>query len=101
DVPAVRSGHPRARSLQEDARALCGEGHPPVPVDAAYAAERRTKERAMAKNGFRVMDSDLHTMEPDGLWEKYLEEPFKKFAPRFLRGTAASPNQRVLNARDP
>ena len=37
----------------------------------------------MAKSGFRVMDSDLHTMEPDGLWEKYLEEPFKKFAPRF------------------
>ena len=27
----------------------------------------------MAKSGFRVMDSDLHTMEPDGLWEKYLE----------------------------
>jgi len=39
----------------------------------------------MAKSGFRVMDSDLHTMEPDGLWEKYLEEPFKKFAPRFTR----------------
>ena len=29
----------------------------------------------MAKNGFRVMDSDLHTMEPDGLWEKYLDDP--------------------------
>jgi len=26
------------------------------------------------KNGFRVMDSDLHTMEPDGLWERYLAE---------------------------
>ena len=25
----------------------------------------------MAKNGFQVMDSDLHTMEPDGLWEQY------------------------------
>jgi hypothetical protein len=24
------------------------------------------------KHGFRVMDSDLHTMEPDGLWETYL-----------------------------
>jgi len=24
-------------------------------------------------------------MELDGLWEKYLEEPFKRFAPRFLR----------------
>ena len=26
------------------------------------------------KNGFKVMDSDLHTMEPDGLWERYLDE---------------------------
>ena len=34
------------------------------------------------KNGFKVMDSDLHTMEPDGLWERYLDEPFKKLAPR-------------------
>ena len=39
------------------------------------------------KNGFKVLDSDLHTMEPDGLWEQYLEEPFKRFVPRFLRGT--------------
>jgi hypothetical protein len=28
---------------------------------------RRTKLAAM-KNGFRVLDNDLHTMEPDGLW---------------------------------
>lgn len=48
------------------------------------------------KNGYRVMDSDLHTMEPDGLWEKYLDEPFKKFAPKFLRGTANAPNQPVI-----
>src|SRR5262249_8421469 len=34
------------------------------------------------------MDSDLDTMEPDGLWERYLEEPFKKFAPKLVRGTA-------------
>ena len=34
------------------------------------------------KQGFRVMDSDLHTMEPDGLWERYLDEPFKTYAPQ-------------------
>ena len=33
------------------------------------------------KHGFKVRDSDLHTMEPDGLWDKYLEEPFKKCRP--------------------
>jgi predicted TIM-barrel fold metal-dependent hydrolase len=52
------------------------------------------------KNGFKVLDSDLHTMEPDGLWEKYLDEPFKKFAPRFTRGTDAAPNQPVIKVGD-
>ncbi len=48
------------------------------------------------KQGFRVLDSDLHTMEPDDLWPKYLDEPFKKYAPQFLRGTANAPNQPVI-----
>ncbi len=48
------------------------------------------------KNGFKVMDSDLHTMEPDGLWEKYLDEPFRKFAPRFARRAENAPNQPVI-----
>src|SRR5437660_12786451 len=52
------------------------------------------------KQGFRVLDSDLHTMEPDGLWERYLDEPFKKFAPKFLRGTANAPNQPVIKIGD-
>jgi uncharacterized protein len=48
------------------------------------------------KHGFRVMDSDLHTMEPDGLWEAYLEEPFRKFAPSFVRRTEHASNQPVI-----
>ena len=48
------------------------------------------------KNRFRVMDSDLHTMEPDGLWEKYLEPPFKKFAPTFARKTENASNQPLI-----
>ncbi len=44
------------------------------------------------KSGFKVLDSDLHTMEPDGLWERYLDEPFKKFAPRFTRREDNAPN---------
>src|SRR5262245_46281753 len=54
----------------------------------------------MAKNGFRVLDSDLHTMEPDGLWERYLEEPFKRFAPRFRRAAENAPNQPVIEIGD-
>lgn len=52
------------------------------------------------KNGFRVLDSDLHTMEPDGLWADYLEEPFKKLAPQFLRSTDRAPNQPVIRIGD-
>jgi predicted TIM-barrel fold metal-dependent hydrolase len=48
------------------------------------------------KNGFRVLDSDLHTMEPDGLWETYLEEPFRKFAPSFVSRTENASNQPVI-----
>ena len=54
----------------------------------------------MAKNGFRVMDSDLHTMEPDGLWEQYLDSPFKKFAPRFTRREDNASNQPVIKIGD-
>src|SRR6266568_5014266 len=52
------------------------------------------------KQGFRVLDSDLHTMESDGLWERYLDEPFKRFAPQFIRGTANAPNQPVIKIGD-
>src|SRR5262245_19773884 len=48
------------------------------------------------KKGFKVLDSDLHTMEPDGLWERYLDEPFKKFAPRFIRREDNASNQPVI-----
>ena len=52
------------------------------------------------KHGFRVMDSDLHTMEPDDLWAQYLDAPFKPFAPRFTRGTENAPNQPVIRIGD-
>jgi len=52
------------------------------------------------KNGFRVMDSDLHTMEPDDLWRRYLEEPFKKFAPTFARSPEGNPNQPTIRIGD-
>jgi hypothetical protein len=31
----------------------------------------------MAKRGFRVMDSDLHVIEPRTLWEDYLDPKFR------------------------
>ena len=31
----------------------------------------------LAKNGFKILDSDIHVMEPVDLWDRYLEPPFK------------------------
>lgn len=36
----------------------------------------------MAKNGFKVFDSDMHIMEPPDLWECYIDPKFRERAPR-------------------
>ncbi len=36
----------------------------------------------MAKNGFKIIDSDMHVMEPPDLWERYIDKKFKARAPR-------------------
>lgn len=36
----------------------------------------------MARNGFRILDSDMHIMEPPDLWERYIDAEFKSRAPR-------------------
>jgi predicted TIM-barrel fold metal-dependent hydrolase len=36
----------------------------------------------MAKQGFRVFDSDMHIMEPPDLWERYIAAEFRDVAPR-------------------
>ncbi len=34
------------------------------------------------RKGFRIVDTDAHQMEPEDLWEKYIEDRFKDRAPR-------------------
>ena len=36
----------------------------------------------MAKEGFKVFDSDMHIMEPPDLWERYIDPAFRAQAPR-------------------
>ena len=38
----------------------------------------------MARQGYLIMDSDLHMMEPDDLWARYLDPPFRDNPPRFF-----------------
>jgi predicted TIM-barrel fold metal-dependent hydrolase len=39
----------------------------------------------MAKQGLKVLDSDMHCMEPADLWERYIDPAYKPFAPRGLQ----------------
>ena|SRR6516225_2759386 len=38
----------------------------------------------MAREGYLILDSDLHMMEPDDLWIRYLDEPYRANPPRFF-----------------
>src|SRR2546427_11050721 len=40
----------------------------------------------MARDGFLILDSDLHMMEPDDLWARYLDGPHRANLPRFFGG---------------
>ncbi len=37
------------------------------------------------RNGHKVIDVDSHVMEPDDLFEHYLEAPFRAYAPKTTR----------------
>ena len=47
----------------------------------------------MARDGYLIMDSDLHMMEPDDLWARYLDGPYKVNPPRFFGGNQAGLDQ--------
>jgi predicted TIM-barrel fold metal-dependent hydrolase len=36
----------------------------------------------MAKRGLKILDSDMHIMEPPDLWERYIDSKYKSQAPR-------------------
>src|SRR5689334_19199968 len=50
------------------------------------ATQSVQEETTMARDGFLILDSDLHMMEPDDLWARYLEGPHRSSPPRFFGG---------------
>ena len=38
----------------------------------------------MAKNGFKMIDAEMHVMEPADLWQRYIDPEFRERAPRRL-----------------
>src|SRR5262245_32516312 len=62
----------------------------------ATPSPRRRGERTahrwrwdMARDGFLILDSDLHMMEPDDLWARHLEGPHRSNPPKFFGGQQA------------
>jgi len=51
----------------------------------------------MARDGFKILDSDMHLMEPVDLWERYIDSKFRSEAPRGL----TSENVRDLRMTHP
>ena len=49
----------------------------------------------MARNGYLILDSDLHMMEPDDLWARHLDAAHRANLPRFFGGQ----QQRLCIAR--
>ena len=42
------------------------------------------------KDGFKILDSDMHLREPADLWDKYMEPEWRERAPKILSSTARS-----------
>ena len=42
------------------------------------------------RDGFRILDSDMHLREPADLWDKYMEPEWREKAPKILSSTARS-----------
>ena len=34
----------------------------------------------MAKDGYRIIDSDMHIMEPPDLWQRYTDKKYRDYA---------------------
>ena len=45
------------------------------------------------KNGFRILDSDIHVIEPPDLYERYLDQKYQAYAPTFI----PSPGRKFRN----
>lgn len=53
----------------------------------------------MPKNGFRIMDSDLHVFEPPDMYQQYLEPEFRHRAPTYVREYKAGANTWMVDGK--
>jgi hypothetical protein len=51
------------------------------------------------RDGFKIIDTDTHMMEPEWLWERYMEDAYKSQAPK--KGKAPDSGRRTFLVRLP
>ena len=66
---------PRSALTDNQAAQIAIAGGGQIPHRAT--GSRRGEDRSMPREGYFILDSDLHLMEPYDLWERYLEGPHK------------------------
>jgi predicted TIM-barrel fold metal-dependent hydrolase len=54
----------------------------------------------VAKNGFRVLDSDMHIMEPPDLWQRYIDPRFRDRAPQGVTSSNVQELRTVFPGRE-
>src|SRR5438876_2694073 len=63
---------------------------------------RKIAKELPMKNGFKVIDSDMHIMEPVDLWDKYMDSRFKERGPRPVRvPTRGDLNLLLIEGKEP
>src|SRR4249919_3740085 len=67
-----------------DARPLSLGDAASVPEAPGFCYRRGEGGSVMAKNGFRLIDAEMHVMEPVDLWQRYIDPEFAARAPRRL-----------------
>src|SRR2546428_10416764 len=70
--------HPSCSAAPRSTWTRSSRGTRPADLPAGL----RNEEANMAKHGFRLLDSDMHIIEPPDLWERYIDPAFKSRAPR-------------------
>lgn len=51
------------------------------------------------KNGFKILDSDMHVREPADLWEKYIDPKWRDRGPKILSATTRSSAMVLLDGK--
>src|SRR5439155_1237573 len=62
-----------------------------LPSAVGYRPACR-EDLAMAKNGFKLIDAEMHVMEPTDLWQRYIDPELRERAPRLFGAAAVSPH---------